>query len=253
MLVGIITDIHNNITALKDIIGVLQKHNCQKIICCGDIIGIGPYPEETVQFLMQIPNLVAVRGNHENYLLGGIDKAFSSNESMTEEEYLYHKWEHEKLSDESVNFLRSLPMKQELCLEGHNISVIHYGTDDCGEFLRAERNPTDGELDRIFAKTSGDIVLFGHEHYPQIRKIGARLFINVGSLGCPGREKNIARAGLLSLNNNQPEIQPIAIEYDASNVVESINRLHYPAFETVKKFFFGVGRNDGGTKSINNT
>lgn len=61
MKLGVITDIHNNITALKFIVEKLQLLKCDKIICCGDIIGIGPYPEETVQYLMQIPDLIAVR------------------------------------------------------------------------------------------------------------------------------------------------------------------------------------------------
>ena len=69
MQLGVVTDIHNNLTALKVVVEKLQQIGCDKIICCGDIIGIGPYPEETVQYLMQISNLIAVRGNHEKYLL----------------------------------------------------------------------------------------------------------------------------------------------------------------------------------------
>ena len=69
MKLGVITDIHNNHTALKVVVERLQQLECDKIICCGDIIGIGPCPEETVQYMMRIPNLIAVRGNHEKYLL----------------------------------------------------------------------------------------------------------------------------------------------------------------------------------------
>ena len=69
MKLGVITDIHNNLTALRAVVEQLNQMECDKIICCGDIIGIGPYPEETVQYIMQIPNLIAVRGNHEKYLL----------------------------------------------------------------------------------------------------------------------------------------------------------------------------------------
>jgi len=72
MKLGIITDIHNNAAALEKVLAFLSKENCDRIICCGDIIGIGPYPEKTVQIMMKIPNLVAVRGNHEGYLLGGL-------------------------------------------------------------------------------------------------------------------------------------------------------------------------------------
>lgn len=72
MKLGVITDIHNNLTALREVVERLNQMKCDKLICCGDIIGIGPYPEETVQYMMQLPNLIAVRGNHEKYLLEGI-------------------------------------------------------------------------------------------------------------------------------------------------------------------------------------
>ena len=57
MELGVITDIHNNLTALRAVVERLRYLECDRIICCGDIIGIGPYPEETVQYMMQIPNL----------------------------------------------------------------------------------------------------------------------------------------------------------------------------------------------------
>ena len=47
MKLGVITDIHNNLTALRVVVERLNQMECDKIICCGDIIGIGPYPEET--------------------------------------------------------------------------------------------------------------------------------------------------------------------------------------------------------------
>ena len=53
MKLGIITDIHNNLIVLKAVVEYFGQQNCDKIICCGDIIGIGPYPEETVQYMMQ--------------------------------------------------------------------------------------------------------------------------------------------------------------------------------------------------------
>ena len=47
MKYGIITDIHNNVTALRAVLKQLEQMNCDQIVCCGDMIGIGPDPEET--------------------------------------------------------------------------------------------------------------------------------------------------------------------------------------------------------------
>ncbi|MDE5766402.1 MAG: metallophosphoesterase family protein, partial [Clostridia bacterium] len=44
MKIGIITDVHSNVIALDKVIQMFNAEKCDKIICCGDIIGIGPYP-----------------------------------------------------------------------------------------------------------------------------------------------------------------------------------------------------------------
>lgn len=41
--IGIMTDIHNNIMALDSMLRVFDNEKCDEIICCGDIIGIGPF------------------------------------------------------------------------------------------------------------------------------------------------------------------------------------------------------------------
>ena len=65
MKIGIITDIHSNIQALNAVLNEFDKLKVEKIICCGDIIGIGINPEETVQALLKRKEmLIAVRGNY---------------------------------------------------------------------------------------------------------------------------------------------------------------------------------------------
>ena len=75
MKIGIISDLHGNVVALKKVMQEFKKRNIEKIICCGDIIGIGLWPEETIQEIMKYKdNLIAVRGNHEQYFFKGIPK-----------------------------------------------------------------------------------------------------------------------------------------------------------------------------------
>ena len=83
MKYGIITDIHNNVIALRAVLERLDQMNCDRIICCGDIIGIGPCPEETVQEMNHIPGLMSVRGNHETYLLEGMPAEYPNEEDMS--------------------------------------------------------------------------------------------------------------------------------------------------------------------------
>lgn len=68
---------------------------------------------------MKIPNLVAVRGNHEGYLLGGLPENYTEDlksKLMERSEFEYHKWEHSQLSEQSVDFLRGLHTNKNLLL-----------------------------------------------------------------------------------------------------------------------------------------
>ena len=114
MKIGIFADAHNNAVALEAVLRTLEGEKCDILACAGDIIGIGPWPEETVQRLMRIPNLIAVRGNHERYLLEGMPATYPNDEGMDEAEMAYHRWEHSRLSAASIAFLRALPDPSQL-------------------------------------------------------------------------------------------------------------------------------------------
>lgn len=239
MKFGVITDIHNNVTALRAVLDRLDQTGCDRIICCGDIIGIGPYPEETVREMMRVPGLMAVRGNHEKYLLEGMPSEYPNEENMTPDEMAHHKWEHGLLSEASVAFLRSLPYRIDFTAEKHNITVMHSCMDGDGHFSGSKRNPAESDLLAMFANVNSDIIIYGHDHARNICR-GEKLYINVGSLGCPSRDRNIARAGVLKIENCGVTIEPIDVIYDADSVIRQINALNYPDAATIKRYFFGL-------------
>ena len=232
MKIGIITDIHNNIMALNAILKKFQEENCDGIICCGDIIGIGPHPEETVSAIMEIPNLLAcVKGNHERYLS-------DMSENMSDEERKYHEWEHALLSEKSKKFIESLKYEEFLNVGEKRIYVVHYAIDKNNKYPQFVKKPSLSELDELFSYVDADIILYGHNHEKSIF-IGDKYFINCGSLGCPSKDKNIARALILSLSESI-SFQEIRIEYDIQQVLADINKFNYPAKDTIKAIFYGV-------------
>lgn len=239
MKLGIITDIHNNLTALKTVTEKLNQMKCDKIICCGDIIGIGPCPEETVQYVMQIPNLIAVRGNHEKYLLEGMPSEYPNEENMGYEEMNHHKWEHSLLSKNSIAFLKSLPYRTDIKIEDRKISILHYCMDHNGHYINFKTNPSENELKRMFQNIDSDIIIYGHNHSRNICK-SDKIYINVGSLGCPAQDKNIARGGIADIENGIVEIQPIYIKYDVNPIINRIDKLNYPDAANIKKYFYGI-------------
>lgn len=238
MKIGVITDIHNNLPALEAVLA--QLTDCDRVICCGDIIGIGPHPEEVVQRLMRVPNLTAVRGNHDRYLLEGMPVSIPNAEGMGEGEMGMHRWEHARLSAESVAFLRTLPYRADIESDGLRISVMHYCMDVDSRYVNFTRDPSPADLERMFTRETADIILYGHDHAPCVQRIGNRLYVNAGSLGCPAQDGSIARGGILTIENGHAEFAPLRIEYDSASVVADIDRFAYPDFAAVKYYFFGL-------------
>lgn len=239
MRYGIITDIHSNLTALRTVLKQLDRMNCDRIICCGDIIGIGPNPEETVQEMIGIPGLIAVRGNHEGYLLEGMPTVFPNEENMSFGEMEHHRWEHSLLSEESVAFLRSLTKRIDFESGGMSISVMHSCMDNNGHYSGSVQNPTESDLLTMFADVKSDIIIYGHDHDRNICR-GDRLYINVGSLGCPSRDHDIARAGVLNIEDGKAGIEPVDVRYDVDEVIRQINELNYPEADVVKRIFYSL-------------
>ena len=229
MKIGIITDIHNNLIALESALNEIEN-SCDFIICCGDIIGIGPYPDETVQRIMKIKNLIAVRGNHESYLLEGIP----NEEHMDIEEMKHHEWEHKQLSNSSIDFLKTLPYSRKFEIEGKKIVVTHYAMNDDNKYYSFRNN-----IEKMFSSIDADIIIYGHNHSKNICN-SDKLYINVGSLGCPANDRNIARYGVLEINDGKVNIETKELKYDSQTVINKINELNYPASNEIKKFFYGI-------------
>lgn len=241
MKIGIITDIHSNIQALKAVLNEFDRIKIDKIICCGDIIGIGINPEETVQELVKRKDiLIAVRGNHEQYLLNGLPKRIHDNKrKFGKEEIENHKWNHKKLSEQSIKFLSELKLYENIEIEEKKILIVHYPPKDDGTYKMYIKNPSIIESQEMFKEYDDDIFLFGHTHTYSINEIDNKWYINTGSLGCP-LNSNIARAGLLEINNGKVKFKSINVEYNVKEIIEEIYRLKFPFYKEILKIFYGI-------------
>lgn len=81
MRILIISDIHANLTALEAVLD--DAGQVDAVWCLGDLVGYGPDPNECVQHVQQLPNLVCLIGNHDAAVAGIIDvTSFNSEARM---------------------------------------------------------------------------------------------------------------------------------------------------------------------------
>lgn len=240
MRIGIIADIHSNVVALKRVFKEFENMNIDKIICCGDIIGIGPRPEETVQELMKWKSkLVTVRGNHEQYLINGLPKLVHDNKrQMGLEEIQNHNWNHSQLSNSSVQFIKELPLFGNINMENVKMHITHYPINSNGEYKKHLKNPSEAEVKELFADVSADVFLYGHTHTSSEILYENVLYINPGSLGCP-MKNNSAQCGLLIVENGNVEYKNLKLSYDVQSVKKDIEEKKYPDYKAMLDIFYG--------------
>ena len=240
MKIGIITDIHSNINALNIVLNKFEKIEVDKIICCGDIIGIGPNPEETVQELMKNKDkLITVTGNHEQYLLKGLPKnVHDDKRAMSLEEIDNHEWTHSKLSENSKNFISQFKISNIIEIEGKKLYIVHYPNNENGRYKKHIKKPTIKQNEEMFSGIDADIFIYGHTHTTSINNKNNKWYINSGSLGCPVKS-NIANAGILEINKNEVYYKQLKIEYNVNEVIQEIERLKFPFYKGILKIFYG--------------
>ena len=69
MKYAIISDIHANLTALKNVIADAKACRVDKFVCLGDVVGYGPQPAETLA-LVRETCFVTLAGNHDDAVSG---------------------------------------------------------------------------------------------------------------------------------------------------------------------------------------
>ena len=240
MKIGIITDVHSNIIALNTVLNEFEKIKVDKIICCGDVIGIGPNPEETIQALIKRKDiLLAVRGNHEQYLLKGLPKnVHDDGRTMSLEEIDNHEWTHSKLSENSKNFISKFKISNIIEIEGKKIYIVHYPSNENGIYKKHIKKPTIKQNEEMFSEIDADIYIYGHTHTTSINNKNNKWYINSGPLGCPIKS-NIANAGILEINKNEICYKQLKIEYNVNEVIKEIERLRFPFYKGILKIFYG--------------
>ena len=160
---GIISDVHADIRALRDALVQIERLGCDGIVCAGDVVDYGLFPEETIGELMT-RNIPTVRGNHDRHVVQ--ESGFNSIQY---------------LSSNALGFLRRLPIALGTQINGVRVAV-HHGSPEC-DTDGIYPNVTDAEVASLLDAASCDVLIVGHTHLAFSRRIsGGRLVCNPGPL-----------------------------------------------------------------------
>ena len=146
----ILADIHSNLEALE---AVLKQAGDQfdQVICCGDIVGYGPNPNEVTEIVRKLNPIVLIRGNHEKAVLGLIDVSLFN--PLAKRAAL---WTQVQLSEGTRGYLKAIPSGP---AEHSGFTVVHGSLLDEDQYVVN----LDDALQSLRVATH-TVNFFGHTH-----------------------------------------------------------------------------------------
>ena len=226
----ILSDIHSNLEALE---AALQRAQGQydRIICCGDLVGYGPNPNEVTARIRELGPVV-VRGNHEKAALGLVDLSlFNPLAKMAA------LWTRDRLSIENREYLERIPAGP---ADEDHFTVVHGSLLDEDQYLVDLEDAIEN-----FPQTRRPITFFGHTHIqggfvlfqdgragllnPEIRR-----GINESQLRVDPQNKYLVNPGAVGQPRDYDPRAAFVI-YDSDGSLVRYFRIDYPVEKTQEK------------------
>jgi predicted phosphodiesterase/SAM-dependent methyltransferase len=243
MIYAVISDIHGNYPALKAVIGAAKAKVAEAFLLLGDYIRDTPTLNEVVDTIRTLPNCTAILGNGD---IGVVSLDKTKPEYCEFEQMLPNFWTYKNLSEQNLNYLKSLPESADIELPGgkivhlsHSISLIHHkprlavfhsgdyarkmerSSFTIEEGMRDMQNTAEEYSDEV-AEYLGDICLFGHNHLQYSGSVAGKILLNPGSCGMPSYYDIRAPYALMNYTGDIVEIQLHRVEYDVEQTIKAI-------------------------------
>ena len=171
--VGLIGDLHAEDEALAFVLGELKKLGTDTLLQVGDISD-GPGDLNRSVALLQEHQVLAVRGNHDRWLLGNQMRELPNANPLA------------GATPTTLHFLSQLPAQREFrSPRGHVLLCHGLGTNDMVGVKPDHEGydiASNTDLQQLIAERRYRFVLNGHTHRPMLRTFGALSIVNAGTL-----------------------------------------------------------------------
>lgn len=230
MRLGLLGDVHANLTALETALSFLESAGVEEYVCTGDLVGYGPQPDECIARVVALPG-VCVAGNHDLIVLGELtaDRCIPlARDSLV--------WTRTQLSEDSAAALAALPRRAPA---PGGLVAAHGSVADPQEYVRT---PVQA-LAQLAEAPEAAVVVLGHTHSPLavgerrgalltggdgvVRlEPGERHVLNPGSVGQSRERRALARVAVLDLDLG--EIAFSGLRYDVRACRAALRRRGLP-------------------------
>mgnify|MGYP003294158976 CR=1 FL=1 len=183
MKIAVISDIHANLSALKEVLKHIEAENCDKVVCLGDIVLAGPQPKETIDFV-RAQDWIVIQGNTDKLIadygddvLAMMKKNFPIMANAITDDI-------KRISQDDISYLRNLPAQMLLDFDNVTTLLVHGSPRANNEDILP--NMPLVNVEEIVRGVEADLILCGHTHIPcGYQTHNQKTLVNVGSVGRP--------------------------------------------------------------------
>lgn len=207
-MIALISDIHGNYEALKEVLKKIDSLGINQIYCLGDITGYYTQVNECCEELRK-RDVKCILGNHDWYMVSntGCTRSKSANECL--------RYQKTIITQENLEWLTILPIYR----KAGELALVHGGwSEPLEEYLYPSDNYFNKYPNKYFAS--------GHTHKQIIQKFGDKVYCNPGSVGQP-RDKNYMSSFAIFDGKN---FELHRVEYDIDKVCRLMNEAGFDEY-----------------------
>lgn len=223
MRIGVLSDVHANLPALRAAFAALDAADVERVVCLGDVVGYGPHPNEAIRLL---------REREVTCTLGGADArvAFPVGEADAPRAGVAHAtlaWTRDVLEPDALAWLRERPSQVRLHTPGGCVRAVHGRVGDPWRRLDVHATPQD--LLRTFDAVGCPVLAVGGRHVPHVRAIDTKLAVDPGSVGLSLNGEPGADYAVLDVREDGADATLGKAEYDVEAVAFDVLGWGLPA------------------------
>ena len=214
--IAILSDIHGNCVALREVIKDAQENNVDKFLVLGDLVNDLPFGNETLAIVKDLTDIV-LKGNKEQYLIEYDTEKYNwKNIQFRTVKFMYNE-----LTRENIEYIKTLPHSMSLEDEGVKLLIAHGSPESVEEQLHQDSRE---QLDYYTQNLNEDVLIVGHTHDKMwYENINGKLVVNAGCLGVSPYYTSLAEYVILDINNGKIDnIDLRHVKYDLEIIKQKI-------------------------------
>ena len=214
--IAILSDIHGNCVALREVIKDAQENNVDKFLVLGDLVNDLPFGNETLAIVKDLTDIV-LKGNKEQYLIEYDTEKYNwKNIQFRTVKFMYNE-----LTRENIEYIKTLPHSMSLEYEGVKLLIAHGSPESVEEQLHQDSRE---QLDYYTQNLNEDVLIVGHTHDKMwYENINGKLVVNAGCLGVSPYYTSLAEYVILDINNGKIDnIDLRHVKYDLEIIKQKI-------------------------------